>query len=283
MTYEIVGADAANPNGDGSGVVNFVATASNYITFNYVFGDGKNQVAPDGKITHAFSIVGVNSYNVTVFAIGTGGISSSVNVKIDVLSTFEDSEALEFLTGGSSKSWYWAADQLGHAGMGTQGEDYGNLEYTWASWWQAAPWEKDCMYDAELVFTKTTNGLTYEQLAGPAFIPGYYAIKIGVEGDVCHGDDVVPNLNGVKTVSFSASTSKASIDGVYRGTSMNFSDQGFMCWWVGTSEYDIIEITENILKVRIKEDDLKFCLVSYFHQCKTGAKVKDCNVLINRV
>ena len=34
---------------------------------------------------------------------------------------------------------------------------------------------------------------------------------------------------------------------------MNFSDQGFMCWWVGTSEYDIIEVTENILKVRINK------------------------------
>jgi len=28
-----------------------------------------------------------------------------------------------------------------------------------------------------------------------------------------------------------------------------------MCWWVGTSEYDIIEVTDNILKVRIKEDE----------------------------
>jgi hypothetical protein len=34
-----------------------------------------------------------------------------------------------------------------------------------------------------------------------------------------------------------------------------FSDDGFMCWWVGASQYDIIEITENTLKVRIKEDD----------------------------
>ena len=254
LTYEIVGADAENPNGDGSGVVNFIATASNQITFNYEFGDGKSQVSSDGKISHSFSRVGVNSYHVTVFAIGTGGISSSVSTKIDVLSTFEDSEALEFLTGGSSKSWFWAADQLGHAGMGTQTQDYGNGEYTWASWWQAAPWEKECMYDAEFVFTKTTNGLTFEQIAGPAFVPGYYANEIGIEGDVCHGDDVVPNLVGVKTVSFSASTSKASIDGAYRGTSMDFSDQGFMCWWVGTSEYDIIEVTENILKVRIKQD-----------------------------
>jgi len=111
------------------------------------------------------------------------------------------------------------------------------------------------MYDAEFVFTKTGDGMTFEQIQGPAFIPGTYANKIGVEGDVCHGADVATTLYGVKNVTFSPSTSRAAIDGGYRGTTMTFSDGGFMCWWVGASEYDIIEITDNILRVRIKEDD----------------------------
>ncbi len=164
---------------------------------------------------------------------------------------------MEFLTGGSSKTWYWAANLAGHAGMGTQAEDYGALDYTWASWWSIGPFDadKECMYSAEFVFTKTDNGLTYEQTTGPAFIPGTYAGKIGVEGDVCHGEDVAPDLYGVKTLTFLPSSSRASIDGGYRGTSMSLSDGGFMCWWVGTSEYDIIEVTENILHVRIKEDE----------------------------
>lgn len=259
ITYEIVGVDDQNPNGDGSGLVNFTASADNAITFNYDFGDGKDtQVSPDGKITHQFSINGVNNYNVTVYAVGTGGITSSKSEQVKVFSSFEDAEALEFLTGGSSKTWYWATDQSAFVGLGPTSEDDGNLEYTWPSWWQIAPWDPDkaCMYDAEFVFTKTDNGgLTFEQTTGPAFIPGTYAGKIGVEGDVCHGDDVATNLYGVKNVSFSPSTSKASIDGNYRGTTMSFSDGGFMCWWVGSSEYDIIEVTDNILRVRIKEDD----------------------------
>jgi len=41
LNYEIVGVDAENPNGDGSGLVNFIATADNKITFNFEFGDGK--------------------------------------------------------------------------------------------------------------------------------------------------------------------------------------------------------------------------------------------------
>jgi len=256
LSYEIVGADEANPNGDGTGLVNFTATADNAITFTFDFGDGSDiKTAPSGKITKQFSITGVNTYHVKVSAVGTGGITSNKTDQVEVLSTFSDEEALEFLTGGSSKSWFWAADQLGHVGMGTQSEDYGNLDYTFASWWSAAPWEKECMYDAEFVFTKSGNGLTFEQISGPAFIPGTYAGDLGIEGDICYGNDIVPNLDGVKNVSFSPSSSPAAIDGGYRGTTFNLSNNGFMCWWVGTSEYDIIEVTDNILKVRIKEDE----------------------------
>jgi len=258
LSFEVQGADEANPNGDGSGIVEFTASADNAITYYYEFGDGKDKsVAPDGKISHQFSETGVNTYNVTVFAVGTGGIQSSLSSQVEVYSSFTDEEAVVFLTGGSSKSWYWAVNVPGFTGLGPTDEDYGNLDYTWASWWQIGANDpaKECMYSAEFVFTKTDNGVTFEQVTGPAFIPGTYAGKIGVEGDVCHGEDVATTLYGVKNVSFSPSSSKASIDGEYRGTTMSFSDGGFMCWWVGASEYDIIEITENLLRVRIKEDN----------------------------
>ncbi len=253
LTYEIVGVDNDNPYGDGSGLVNFIASADNEITFNYMFGDGKdNKIAPDGTISHQFSKTGVNIYDVTVIAVGTGGISSSKTVQVEVFSSFTDDEALEFLTGGASKTWYWAADQPGHTGLGPNFEDAGK---TYAAWYNAAPFEKECMYDAEFVFTKTGDGLTFEQTAGSAFIPGTYAGKIGVEGDVCHGEDVVPSIYGVKNVSFSPSASIATVDGGYRGTTMSFSDGGFMCWYVGTSEYEIIQVTDNLLKVRVAEDN----------------------------
>jgi hypothetical protein len=258
LTYEIVGADGENPNGDGSGLVNFTALAEHAITYTYDFGDGRDkQIAPDGKITYQFSTSGVNVYHVTVSAVGSGGITSTSSDQVEVLSTFEDAEAFEFLTGGSSKTWYWAADQTAHAGMGPTSEDYGNLDYTWPNWWQIGPWDTDkaCMYDAEFVFTAVNNKMTFEQTQGLAWIPGTYAGKIGVDGDACYGEDVATPLYGVKNVSFVPSTSKASIDGGYRGTTMIFSDGGFMCWWVGASEYDIIEVTDNILRVRIKEDE----------------------------
>ena len=62
LTFEVIGVDAENPYGDGSGLVSFSASADNVITFNYIFGDGKdNEVAPDGNVSHVFSKNGVKS------------------------------------------------------------------------------------------------------------------------------------------------------------------------------------------------------------------------------
>jgi len=264
VTYDIQGVDSENPYGDGSGFVTFKATASNALSYNFDFGDGRGvQVAPSGEITYQFATNGIITYNVTITAVGTGGVASTKIEAVEVYSSFQDEEALEFLTGGSSKSWFWATDQPGFAGMGTTSEDYGNLDYTFASWWQIGAWDPDkaCMYDAEFVFTKVGDGLTFEQISGPAFVPGTYAGDIGVEGDVCHSTDVVPDLYGVKTVTFTPSSSRAAIDGGYRGTTFTLSDNGCMCWWVGRSEYDIIEVTETTLKVRIMEDETQ----SWYH------------------
>ncbi|SHF08846.1 Glycosyl hydrolases family 16 [Mariniphaga anaerophila] len=253
VTFEVVGVDEENPYGDGSGIVNFVATADNEITFNYLFGDGKdNKVAPDGKTSHRFSRPGVNTYNVTVAAVGTGGLSASKTIQVEVYSSFSDEEALELLTGGSSKTWYWAADQPGHIGLGPNSDVEGK---TFADWYNAAPYEKECMYSAEFVFTKTGDGeMTFEQTVGPSYIPGTYAGKIGVGADACYGEDVVTNMFGVKNVSFSPASSIATEAGGYRGTSITISDGGTLGWYVGKSEFEIIQVTNNILKVRIEED-----------------------------
>ena len=252
LTYAIVGADENNPNGDGSGHVNFTATADHAITFNFIFGDGKdNMIAPSGNVSHVFSKTGVNKYNVTVFAIGTGGITSSRTVQVEVLSSFIDDEAVDFLSGGNSKTWYWAADQLGHLGLGPNDQVYDNGEHTYANWYNAAAWEKSAtsLYHTECVFTLEDGNLTFEQInpTGQAFIQGKYSQELGLGDEGSYDFDI----SGVKNVSFGPSSSIATIDGGYRGTTMNFSDGGFMGFYAGSSEYEIIEITENLLKVRL--------------------------------
>lgn len=252
ITYEIVGVDAENPNGDGSGMVIFTATAQNQITFNFDFGDGKDsEIAADGKVTHQFSENGLATYDVTVYAIGTGGISSSKSVQIEVFSSFSDEEAELFLTGGSTKTWYWAADQMGHLGLGPNNFDYEPGSWTWPQWYQAAPWEKveSTLYLCELKFSNESGALTFEQInpSGEAFIQGLYAEEFGLGEEGSYPWDI----EGVKNVFFSPSNSIATIDGQYRGTTMSFSDEGFMGFYAGTSEYEIMEITENILTVRM--------------------------------
>lgn len=259
LNYVVVGADAQNPFGDGSGIVMFNTTSNGAITYNYNFGDATNaEIAPSGNASHQFSRTGVHTYIVTVSAVGPGGLISIETDVVEVLSSFEDAEALELLTGGSAKTWFWAADQPGHAGLGPALDDFGSGEFAFPSFWSIGAFdsEKACMYEAEFVFTKEGNGITFEQTTGPAFVPGTYAGRIGIAGDVCHDETVATTIYGVKNVSFSPSTSKAAVEGNgYRGTSMSFSDGGFMSWWVGKSDYDIIELTENKLMVRVMEDD----------------------------
>ena len=257
LTAEIVGADAANPNGDGSGIVNFTSSADNSITYRYNFGDNTDiVVAPSGTVTHRFTQTGVQSYSVTVLASGVGGVTSSTSINVDVYSSFEDQEAKDFLSGGAgnSKTWYWAADKEGNIGLGPNNPEDG--EHTWSQWFTSTAWHPDklCMYDAEFVFSQDSNGdITFEQLTDIAYTPGDFAASIGVDGDTCHGLDVAPSLDGIKNVSFSPSNSTATIDGEYRGTTINFSDGGFMSWYVGVYSIEIIEITESTLFVRMTD------------------------------
>ena len=256
ITYEIVGADATNPNGDGSGIVNFTTTSNNVITYRYDFGDNTNvEVAPSGAIAHTFSVTGLNTYTVTVMASGVGGITSTSTINIDVFSSFEDQEAKDFLTGGAgnSKTWYWAADKTGNIGLGPNDVQAGG-EHTFSQWFTSDAWHADklCMYPAEFIYTQAADGtVTFEQLTDIAYTPGDFAASIGVAGDSCHGTDVAPSLDGIKNVSFSPANSNATIDGEYRGTNINFTDGGFMSWYVGISTIEIIEITESTLFVRM--------------------------------
>ncbi|MFD1163783.1 family 16 glycosylhydrolase [Hwangdonia seohaensis] len=262
ISAEVFGVDASNPNGDGSGFVDFSATADNEISYQYDFGDGKSEISSTGKITHRYTTTGVNTYTVVVSAIGAGGIKSSTSMEVEVFSSFSDLEAVEMLSGkviGGSKTWYWASNLPTHVGLGPVEDDYGNGEFAYEAWWNSiGPWdeEKSCMYTNEFVFTRLEEGLTFEQTVGPAFIPGTYAGDLGVAGDTCHDETVATTMFGVKNVSFAPSSSKAALEGSYneapyRGTSFEIADGGFMGWYVGAYTYDIISITDDFLEVRI--------------------------------
>jgi len=299
ITASLVGKDATNPHGDGSGTVNFIVRADNAISYVFYF-DGVAEKSPSGIFSKRFSKVGINTYTVVVKANGKGGNSSTKTIDVEVYSSFTDVDAENLLSGasiGDSKKWYWQADKDLHVGLGPVTDDYGNGEFAYEAWWngiKAWDTEKGCMYDNEFVFTRTANGLTFEQTTGPAFVPGTYAGVLGVNGDQCHDATVATKMFGVKNVSFGPSTSKAAIEGSYgedsqgqpkpyRGTTFEISDGGFMGWLVGSGTYDIISITEDELIVRVIEDPSSGAGAAWYHKFTSSKPVKGPNYTYNNM
>ena len=284
LNYEILGQDADNPNGDGSGIVNFSATADDAITYIFSFGDNTdNASAPSGNSSHRFTRTGLSSYNVTVTASGLGGVSSSKSINIEVFSAFDDIEAKSFLSGApisqdsdgvdvidisspATKVWYLDDSKTGHLGVGPSLafdiQIYGApREYYYPSFFSAAPGtfcgnDGDCFCDDELIFTLNPDGSMNYLLdnKGTTFFNGnaaHQAIAGGAGGgDACLDFDT----STVSNVSFAPGSEDWSLvaDPSFesRGTQMNFSDSGFMSYYVGSSSYEIIEITETELYVR---------------------------------
>jgi hypothetical protein len=167
ITAEIVGADANNPFGDGSGTVNFSATSSNVITYKFI-QNGEESMAPAGTKTYNFGITGTHTYAVTVVAIGTGGVSSTATIEVDVLALYAaPADLLTMLTANSSRTWRIKAEASGHFGVGP-------ADSVDPIWWAANPNDKAGLgaYDDRLTFnldgsfTYVTNGTVFGQ-AGP--------------------------------------------------------------------------------------------------------------------
>ena len=256
---------------DGSGIVVFTANADNAITYTFTFSDGDTQVAPSGTATKRFTRVGLNTYDYSVIAYGTGGVSSSASFQVAVESDFSDFEAMEMLTGGAmddegevvspaSKTWYLAAVEPGHLGVGATLAFLPD-QFWYPAFFSASPFEKcseeisSCFCDDEFTFSLNTGDaqLTYEQdnKGSTFFNAGHQAIVGGAAGeDACFEFDT----SGTSTVSMAPTTVDWSLvpDPAFssRGTVMNFTDDAFMGYYISTSSYEILSITDNFLHVR---------------------------------
>ncbi len=246
VTYEILGVDAENPDGDGSGNVKFTATADGAISYKYEFSDLTEQSSPNGIYTKQFTTPGTNTYTVNVIAYGPGGSATNTSVEVTVFSDFSDPEAVELLTNGTSKTWYWYAAKPGHLGVGPND---GGANTGVPSYYAAAPFEKagspdsSCLYDNVLTFTKDGDVIKYTlDNGGNTF---YNASFIDGDTDLC----LPLNTSGEKIVSLAPSSSNVPAD-QKRGTVMNFSDGGFMGYFIQQTTYEILSITDNEMHVR---------------------------------
>ncbi|NVJ87944.1 MAG: glucan endo-1,3-beta-D-glucosidase [Flavobacteriaceae bacterium] len=168
ITADLIGADANNPNGDGSGEVKFTVTADNAVSFKLVY-DGTEYVTLSGEQNIIFSKLGLNTYTVTAVASGTAGVTSSKSIQVDVLATYSPpNDLIEKLYGFdpanptalTSRTWKIKASKPGHFGLGPVG---GSIP---TEWYGAGPDEKNGvgMYDdrftfsSDGTFTHVTNG-----------------------------------------------------------------------------------------------------------------------------
>jgi len=250
----VVGANDQTPLGDGSGEVVFTASADDAMSYTFQFGDDMTGVSQSGEISHFYFTPGENSYTVTVIATGTGGTSTSQAINVDVFSSFQDDELKTFLTGGTTKTWYWAASEPGHLGVGPNGESFSDGDNSNPIYYAAAPFEKDaagesqCLYMDELVFSLNGDDLEYELLnMGQTYFNFSFEGEAGgSEGfDFCYDY----NTDGVKAVTLAPSNSLVPAENK-RGTSLLFSDGGFMSYYINTSTYEVLSATENRMVVR---------------------------------
>jgi hypothetical protein len=122
VNIDIVGTNVENPFGDGSGIVNFTATANNAISYEFIINGETIAITTSGILQQAFYSVGVNSYDGVVIATGTAGNSTSLAFSFEVLATYEPpAELIQALTGGGSKTWRVKSEVTNHFGLGPVG------------------------------------------------------------------------------------------------------------------------------------------------------------------
>ncbi len=243
LTTAITGADATNPNGNGSGSVVITTTATNAITYNIDFGDGKTQLVPSGVITYKYANPGTYDYTVTVNAIGTAGIISTTSKKIKVFVAFEIPAAiLQSLTNGSSQIWITDKNAPGHFGVG-QGDLF------FPNYYAATPNSREaCAYDDEITFSQDANKNVFMLIdnKGASFSIGAATAFYGFSGgDGCYAI----NTGGNRKLAFMDATS-SSTAAVSTRIQFVVPGNGIINFGTGGVTYEILSITSTQISLR---------------------------------
>lgn len=243
LTAVVVGVDATNPNGNGTGNVAITATASNALTYNIDFGDGIKQVVPSGSITHKYSNPGVNTYTITVNAVGTGGSLTTISKTVTVFTSFViPAPIVAALTNGSSRVWITDKEAPNHFGVGPATEFF-------PIWYGASPNSREaCAYDDEITFSKDANDRMFISVdnKGASMSIGAATSFYGFSGgDGCYAI----NPGGVKQLAFADATSGST---PANSTQIQFTvpGNGMVNFGTGGVTYEILSFTSTTMFLR---------------------------------
>jgi len=239
---------------DDAATYTFTASATGANYYHFDFGDGTTVLNKTGTATKTYDMLGDNTYSVVITASSGGDRTISETLQVSTSIGFSDPATVAALTGGASKTWFLAASQQGHLGLGPAREGIDG-DWWYPKWYVASAFEKcgsedsDCLCDDELTFSVDASGaLTYElDNKGQTFFNvGHKAVAGGGEDqDFCYDFDT----SGSKSVALSEVAGNVPDDQT-TGIQMNLSDGGFMGYYVGSSTYEILSISETELYVR---------------------------------
>jgi hypothetical protein len=247
LTATVVGADAANPNGNGSGNVTINAASTGALTYNIDFGDGVSKVVPSGVTTYKYSNPGTATYTITVNAIGTGGSISTVSKQVTVFVAFTiPANIVTSLTNNASRVWITDKAALGHFGV----DDPNRFTLDPGVWWYgASPNSREaCAYDDEITFSKDANGNIFMSVnnKGTSFSIGAATAFYGFSGgDGCYAI----NTGGNKQLVFMDATS-ASTPATSTRIQFKVPGNGIINFGTGGVTYEIMSITSTQVLLR---------------------------------
>lgn len=236
VTTMITGQDEANPYGDGSGAVTFTTMANNAISYKYVY-DGNEIMAPTGVQTYNFGITGIHKYLVTVVAIGTGGITSSTSIEVEIEVLYSPpADLLTMLTNNSSRSW--KINAAADANMSLYSPEG-------AFWWAAGPNEKDGLGLYDDVYTFNVNGEYHDETNGDV-LGKTFALDADF-GDLGGVRQSWGDTENFPLPSYTESWSLSAPGGV---ETLSFTGLGFIGTYVATHTYEIVSRSSNEMVLR---------------------------------
>jgi len=128
LEVSVIGADGSNLYGDGSGVVNFTATATNAVKYGFKFDSGEEIESFSGNIEHTYTVEGSKEYLVTIFAYSSTNHSISKFQTITVYVEETGPQLVwsdEFNTNGAPDLTKWGYN----IGRGDNGWGNGEKQY----------------------------------------------------------------------------------------------------------------------------------------------------------
>ena len=254
---------------DGSGMVNFDANADGAIIYHYYLGLSDNEnatVSGDGNLAAIYRSSG--DFTVRVIAYGPGGIATNTTIDITVDVVYEaPADLIQALTGGDTRDWQWEKEVPAHLGVGPIRDDAG-VAVGEPIWYTAQPFEKEsegCLYEDILTFSMNGNNVDFELKSNNStyFNAGEVTAALGTgdpNNDACYD---FPEIGKVTLGFFDAESELTNTTGV----GFLLGNNSFMSYYLGTSTYEVLAYTEDVIYVRtiqVNDDGAEFAWYQRF-------------------